>query len=91
MFDETFFGKDFTKRAGKFSREHGGLGVRVEFVTRDGARLDVLTIEATNDGARLITRDDRMVFLPYGQIAHVDVSLLRDHRIAAFEFPTSSE
>jgi hypothetical protein len=91
VFDETFFGKDFAKRAGAFSREHGGLGVRVEFVTRSGERLDVLTIKATKDGATMITRDDRMVFLPYAQIAHVDVALLRDHRIAAFEFPTDSE
>lgn len=90
MFDETFFGKDFAKRAREFSREHGGLGVRVEFVTRDGERLDVLEIKATDDGARVVTRDDRMVFLPYAQIAHVDVSLLRDHRIESFELPTSS-
>lgn len=90
MFDETFFGKEFAKRAGEFSREHGGLGVRVEVVTHGGERLDVLEIIATDSGARLVTRDERLVFVPYAQIAHVDVSLLRDHRVEAFEFPARS-
>jgi hypothetical protein len=38
---------------------------------------------------RLVTRDGRLVLLPYGRIAHVDVSLLRDHRVASFELPSS--
>ena len=91
MFDESFFGKEFAKRAREFSRERGGLGVRVELVTDGGERLDVLEMKASNDGIRLVTRDERLVFLPYAHLAHVDVALLRDHRIEAFELSASSE
>ena len=87
MFDESFFGKEFPKRTREFSREHGGLGVRLEFVTREGERLDVLELKPANDGVRLVTRDERLVFLPYGEITHLDVSLLRDHRVDSFELP----
>ena len=91
MFDKAFFGKEFAESERELSREHGGLGMRVEVVTASGERLDVLEIEAGKDGARLVTRDERLVFLPYGQIAHVDVLLLRDHRIESFEFPAAAE
>ena len=87
MFDEGFFSKEFVKRAREFGREHGGLGVRVEVTTSTGERIDVLEIRPGGDGVRLVTRDERLVFLPYAQIAHVDVSLLRDHRIESFELP----
>ena len=87
MFDESFFGKEFVKRSREFSRDHGGLGVRLEVVTRDGERLDVLELKSGGDGIRLVTRDERLVFLPYDEIAHVDVSLLRDHRVESFELP----
>ena len=91
VFDESFFEKEFAKRAREFSREHGGLGVRLEFVTREGERLDVLEMKSSGDGVRLVTRDERLVFLPYGEIAHVDVSLLRDHRVDSFELPVGGE
>jgi hypothetical protein len=90
VFDEVFFGSEFPERVQEFSREHGGLGVRVDVVTLSGERLDALEIVAVEAGARLVTREERLVFLPYAQIAHVDVSLLRDHRMAGFEFPPSS-
>lgn len=89
MFDEAFFRTEFATRAVEFSREHGGLGIQVEFVTGGGERLDVLQMEVTGDGVRLVTRDTRLVFLSYAQIAHVDVSLLRDHRVESFELPSS--
>lgn len=85
MFDEKFFEKELAKRGLEYGQEHGGLGLRIELVTRDGERLDALKLEADAEGVRLETRDDRLVFVPYGQIAHVDVALLRDHRIEAFE------
>jgi hypothetical protein len=87
VYDEAFFGREFADRVREFSHEHEGLGVRVEVVTLEGERLDVLEIVAGDTGVRLVTRDDRLVFLPYAHIAHVDVSLLRDHRIASFELP----
>lgn len=87
MFDEAFFRTELAARAVEFSRAHGGLGLRVELVTAGGERLDVLEVAAESDGIRLVTRDERLVLLPYAQIAHVDVSLLRDHRVASFELP----
>lgn len=90
MFDESFFAKEFPKRAYEFSREHGGLGARLEFVTREGERLDVLELKADKEGVRLVTRDERLVFLPYSEIAHLDVSLLRDHRVESFELSPDS-
>ena len=89
MFDQAFFEGDFAERALEFVREHDGLGIAVELVTAGGERLDVLEILATDEGVRLVTRDERLVFLPYAQIAHVDVSGLRDHRMASFQLATS--
>jgi hypothetical protein len=89
MFDEGFFSKEFVKRTREFSREHGSLGVRVEIATGAGDLLDVLEIKPGGDGVRLVTRDERLVFLPYGQIVHLDVSLLRDHRVESFELPAA--
>jgi hypothetical protein len=90
VFSESFFAKEFPKRALEFSRERGGLGVRLEFVTREGERLDVLELKPGNDGVRLVTRDERLVFVPYGEITHLDVSLLRDHRVESFELPADN-
>lgn len=85
MFDKAFFEREFAENAREFSRERGGLGVRVEVVTRAGDRIDALEIDATDSGVRIVTRDERLVLLPYKEVAHVDVSLLRDHRVESFE------
>ena len=90
VFDEAFFAKEFAERVHRFSGEHAGLGVRVEIVAVEGEHLDVLEIDATDTGLRLVTRDDRLVFLPYANIVHLDVSLLRDHRIASFDLASMS-
>lgn len=90
VFDEAFFGSAFGERVREFSLEHGSLGLRVEVVTRGGERLDTLELTALETGTRLVTRDERLVFLPYAQIAHVDVSPLRDHRVAGFQLLTKS-
>jgi hypothetical protein len=91
VFDSAFFdGPGFAARVREFILKEDTLGARVEVVTLSGERLDTLEIEPTKSGARLITRDDRLVFLPYAQIAHVDVSPLRDHRTAGFQLSTSS-
>jgi hypothetical protein len=50
----------------------------------------VLEIGAADSGLRLVTRDDRLVFVPYANIAHLDVSLLRDHRITSFDLASMS-
>ena len=86
MFDEQFFTGDFAERARGFLEEHGGIAV--EFVTQSGERLDVVKIESLeSDGLALVTRTERLVFLPYAQLAHVEMSGQRDHRIVSFEPP----
>lgn len=90
VFDEAFFAKELAERVEQFSGEHEGLGVRVEVVTVEGEHLDLLEIAAADRGLRLVTRDDRLVFVPYANIAHLDVSLLRDHRITSFDLASMS-
>ena len=91
VFDMAFFGEEFAQMVRTCSREHDDSDVRVEFVTDTGERLDILRLEAIESGIRLSTRDDRMVFLPYAHIAHIDVSPTTDHRLAGFRLPTSAE
>lgn len=98
MFDADFFGSGFIEAMQAFSRDHrrdhgdhGDATLRVEVVTVTGERLDTMHFTAVATGARLSTRDDRMIFLPYSHIAFIDVSVLQDHRIAGFRLPTSSD
>ena len=91
MFDVDFFGKSFTERVGEFSRDHGDNDVRVEIVTLGGQRFDILRVTATDLGLRLYTRNEQMVYLPYQYIAHVEVSILEDHRIVGFQLSTSTD
>lgn len=98
LFDADFFSsRGFRETVQEFSREHGDPGyhgdatLRVEIVTLTGDRLDTVQLTAAEAGARLSTRDDRLVFIPYQQIAHIDVSVLQDHRIPGFQLSTSSE
>ena len=89
VFDSAFFGDDFAQMVRTCSREHDDSNVRVEIVTDTGERLDVLHLEAIESGIHLSTRDDRLVFLPYAHIAHVDVLPLTDQRLAGFHLSTS--
>jgi len=92
VFDATFFSsRDFADAVRQFSRENEDMNVRLEVVTLDGERLDTVRLRAVEDGARLSTRDGRLVFLPYPHIAHIDFSVLQDHRIPGFLLSTSSE
>src|SRR5262245_26715496 len=89
VFDHAFFEGEFAEKALDFVREHEGLGIAVEVATASGDHLDVLEILAMEEGVRLVTRDQRLVFLPYAQIAHVNVSALLDHRTASFRLAAS--
>jgi hypothetical protein len=89
MFDQAFFDGEFAETALEFVREHEGLGIAVEFVTSTGQHLDVLEVLTSDEGVRLVTREEWLVFLPYQQIAHVNVSPLKDHRMASFQVETS--
>lgn len=97
MFDADFFSRGFLETLQEFSRDHGDpdyhgdATLRVEIVTLTGDRLDTSQLMAVETGARLSTRDDRLVFVPYEQIAYIDVSVLQDHRIPGFQLSASSE
>jgi hypothetical protein len=86
MFERDFFTGDFADRARQFLDRDGGIAV--EFVTVGGEHLDVLSVESLeSEGMTLVTRSERLVFLPYAQIALVEMKGERDHRIASFQLP----
>ena len=91
MFDKSFFGKSFTEKIREFSRDNGDNDVRLEIVTKADQRLDVLRMTAADEGMRLYTRNEQMVFLPYEYVAYVDVSVLKDHRIVGFQLSGRSD
>jgi hypothetical protein len=91
VFDMGFFGGAFAERVREFSHAHNDANVRLEVVTLTGERLDALQLSAVETGARLSTRDDRLVFLPYTHIAYLDVAILKDHRIEGFQLSVGSE
>ena len=86
-----FFGGEFAERVREFSHAYHDANVRLEVVTLTGERLDALQLSAVETGARLSTRDDRLVFLPYANIAYLDVAILKDHRIEGFQLSVGSE
>jgi hypothetical protein len=92
VFDAHFFlGTDFADAVRQFSRDNEDMNVRLEVVTLSGERLDTMHLRAAEDGARLSTRDGRLIFMPYPHIAYVDVAVLQDHRIPGFRLSTGSE
>jgi hypothetical protein len=91
VFDaDFFFGRGFLERVQEFHLEHEDGSLRVEIVTITGERIDALQLKAVESGARLYTREDRLVFLPYDRIAHIEVSILQDFRIPGFQLSTSA-
>ena len=86
-----FFRGPFAERVREFSHDYNDANVRLEVVTLTGERLDALLLSAVETGTRLSTRDDRLVFLPYGHIAYRDVAILKDHRIDGFQLSVGSE
>jgi hypothetical protein len=91
VFDMAFFSGPFAERVRAFSHNYNDANVRLEVVTLTGERLDTLQLSAVESGTRLSTRDERLVFVPYAHIAHLDVAILKDHRIAGFELSVGSE
>jgi hypothetical protein len=85
VFDVAFFGGAFAERVREFSHEHDDAHVRLEVLTLTGERLDAVQLSAVESGATLSTRDERLIFLPYSQIAYVEVAILKDHRVAGFQ------
>jgi hypothetical protein len=92
MFDAHFFSsRDFAETVRQYSRDNEDMNVRLEVVTVNGDRLDTLHLRAAEAGARLFTRDGRLIFMPYPNIAYVDVAVLQDHRIPGFRLSAGSD
>lgn len=85
MFDVAYFRGLFAERVREFSHDNENARVRVEIVTADGDRHDALQLRAGADGASILTRNARLVFIPYVRIDYVEVSILNDRRIADFQ------
>jgi len=88
MFTVDFFAGEFAERVREFSEERDA-NVRVSVVTLTGERIDALRVQTLQTGARISTRDDRLVFLPFESIGYVEVAALEDHRVAAFQLYAS--
>lgn len=85
MFDAAYFQGIFAERVREFSREHEDARVRVEIVTPNGERHDAVQFRAAAAGGIILTRETRLVFVPYPRIAYVEVAVLTDRRIPPFE------
>ena len=91
VFDMAFFGGAFAESVREFSRDHDDAHVRLEVVTLTGERLDALELSAVETGIRLSSRDERLVFMPYAQVAFVEVAILKDHRVPGFQLSVGSD
>ena len=91
MFDaDYFFSRGFIETVQDYSRAHDEASLRLEVVTLGGERIDTLQLRAVDTVLRLSTRDDRLVFVPYPNIAFIDVSVMRDHRVAGFQLSSAA-
>ena len=91
MFDAAYFSGAFAERVREFSQKNDAAQLRLHVVILSGERLDALELRASKTGASLSTRDDRLLFLPYEQIAYVDVAILTDRRVPGFRLSLDSQ
>jgi len=92
VFDQAFFLGEFAEKTREFLQAHGEVNSTVEFATRGGVSLDVVELrDIGRSGMTLVTRSERLVFLPYAQLAYVEITVQRDHRIAGFQLPPSAQ
>ena len=78
-------------RVQRFSTERESLPVRVVISTRAGRDFDIERMTTSNAGIALYTREDKLVFMPYDAIEHIEVSVAQDRRVPGFEIPSESD
>ena len=83
--------REFALRVQRFSEERESLPVRVVIATAAGRDFDIQRMTTSNAGIALYTREDKLVFMPYGAIEHIEVSVAQDRRVEGFEIPTESD
>jgi hypothetical protein len=91
MLDREFFMREFALRVQRFSAERESLPVRVVISTKAGRDFDIERMTTSNAGLALYTREDKLVFMPYGAIEHIEVSVAPDRRVPGFEIPSESD
>ena len=91
MFDRDFFRREFPQRVHRFSEERESVPVRVVISTLGGRDFDVHRMTSSDTGTTLYTREDKMIFLPFGVIEHVEVTVAPDRRVPGFEIPSDSD
>jgi hypothetical protein len=91
MLDREFFMREFSLRVQRFSADHDSLPVKVVVATRAGRDFDIERMTTSNAGVALYTREEKLVFLPYGAIEHIEVSVAQDRRVPGFEIPSESD
>ena len=91
MLDRDFFRREFPQKVQGFSDERESVPVRVVISTVGGRDFDIQRMTSSDTGTTLYTREDRMIFLPYGVIEHIQVSVAEDRRVAGFEIWPESE
>jgi hypothetical protein len=86
VFDLEFFsGPNWHEKISSFSADQNELPLRVVICTSNGSRYDVQKFTLSDLGLHLFPRSgDTMVFLPFQQIAQVEVSSILDRREAGF-------
>ena len=91
VFDRDFFRREFPQKLQRFSEERESVPVRVVFSTVGGRDFDIHRMTFSDTGTMLFTREEKMIFLPYGAIEHIDVTVAQDRRVPGFEIPTDSD
>ncbi len=90
MLDREFFMREFALRVQRFSEERESLPVRVVLSTASGRDFDVQRMTTSNAGISLYTREDKLVFMPYNVIEHIEIAVAQDRRVHGFEIPSES-
>ena len=91
MFDREFFSSpDWQEKVREFSADHDDSPLRVVICTRNGSRYDAERFRLADLGldvfprAAEMTGERMMVFLPFRQIAQIEVSSIKDRREIGF-------
>ena len=87
VFDRDFFRREFPQKLQRFSEERESVPVRVVFSTVGGRDFDIHRMTFSDTGTTLFTREEKMIFLPYGAIEHIDVTVTQGRRVPGSRFP----
>ena len=91
VLDRDFFRREFPQKVQGFSDERESVPVRVVISTVGGRDFDIQRMTSNDTVATLYTREDKMIFLPYSVIEHIQVSVAEDRRVPGFEIRTGSD